>query len=71
MVEMQPVVSSNVSAVGYDDEAETLIVEFVKGSTYEYRGVPRNLYEALLASQSVGGFLNANIKGAFPYDKVG
>jgi len=70
MVEMHEVSSSNVGEIGYDDSSETLIVKFLSGTTYEYRGVPRAMFDEMLNSNSVGGFLNANIKGIFPYDKV-
>lgn len=42
------VASSNISAVGYDEQFETLEVEFLNGSIYQYYNVPRNLYEQLM-----------------------
>jgi len=70
-VEMMPVSSSNVSAVGYDAEFARLFVEFTSGATYRYDGVEKDLYETLLKAESVGKFLNANIKGNYATTKVG
>ena len=36
------VASSNVAAVGYDPATETLEVEFLSGSIYQYYNVPEN-----------------------------
>ena len=65
------VVSSNISAVGYDEQFETLEVEFLNGSIYQYYNVPRNLYEQLMQAGSKGRFLNTYIKNAYPYSRIG
>ena len=66
---MQAVQSSNLEAVGYDPATRTLRVKFKTG-TYEYTGVPANVYNALVNASSVGTYLSANIKGKYPYAKV-
>ena len=65
------VASSNISAVGYDEQFETLEVEFLNGSIYQYYNVPRNLYEQLMQAGSKGRFLNTYIKNAYPYSRIG
>jgi hypothetical protein len=67
---MQPVASSNVSAVGYDEDSSTLQVEFKNGTTYQYFDVPQLVYGGLRDASSVGAYLAANIKGVFRYSKV-
>ncbi|MBG9993437.1 KTSC domain-containing protein [Pseudoalteromonas sp. NZS127_1] len=62
--------SSNVAAVGYDEESTTLQVEFNNGSAYQYFDVPEHLFNGLRDADSVGGFLAANIKGSYRYSKV-
>ena len=62
--------SSNVAAVGYDEESTTLQVEFNNGSAYQYFDVPEHLFNGLWDADSVGGFLAANIKGSYRYSKV-
>jgi len=70
-MERYPVTSSNVASIGYDEGSETLEVEFVDGSIYQYYGVPQNLYEQMIQASSKGRFLHAYIKNAYPYSRVG
>lgn len=58
--------SSVIHAVGYDDEAEELEVVFNSGKTYRCVGVPQTVYEELLAAESKGRFMHANIIGVYP-----
>jgi hypothetical protein len=51
-MEMKPVESSNVAAIGYADN--TLTVRFRNGSEYEYPGVTQQQYEDLMAAPSKG-----------------
>ncbi|WP_444676854.1 helicase HerA-like domain-containing protein [Halomonas sp. E19] len=69
-VEMTSVVSSNVAAVGYDEESETLQVEFKNGAVYQYFEVPQYIFEGLRGADSVGGYLASNIKGVYRYSRV-
>jgi hypothetical protein len=71
VVDRQPVGSSNIASVGYDDATETLEVEFFSGAIYQYHNVGSDMYEQFMASGSKGAFLNAHIKNAFAYSRVG
>lgn len=62
--------SSNVATVGYDSETQTLEIEFNNGGVYQYFDVSQDIYEALISADSVGKFLNANIKGYYRYARV-
>lgn len=70
MPEMQPVSSSNIAAVGYDAENQTVYVQFLNGSTYAYKGVPEHEFENLLTAPSVGSYLNRNFKNVYPYERA-
>jgi hypothetical protein len=70
-IEMIPVVSSNVDSIGYDPDTQTLRVRFNNGSAYEYMNVPAMEFEQLRSAPSVGSYLNRNVKGNYPYQKVG
>ncbi|WP_436417597.1 KTSC domain-containing protein [Petrimonas sulfuriphila] len=70
-MEKEYVQSSNIEAVGYDEDTETLRVWFLNGSVYDYTGVGQLEYEALRDAPSVGSYLHQNIKGQYPYEKVG
>ena len=69
MVEMTYVDSSNIEAVGYDDAAEELHVRFLTGATYVYHGVPRHIFDDLVAAPSKGSFLNREVKGVYAFAK--
>ncbi len=62
--------SSNIASIGYDSESETLEIEFLNGSVYQYFDVPEHVYEGIMSADSHGKYLNANIKGNYRYSKV-
>lgn len=66
-----PVSSSNIAAIGYDESAQTLEVEFINGTIYQYFNVGAALYEQLMQAPSKGVFLNQYIRSAYPYSRVG
>ena len=63
--------SSNVASVGYDATTQTLEVEFLNGSVYQYYDVPEHMFESMMRAPSKGVFLNANIKDRYAYSRVG
>ncbi len=67
---MVPVQSSNISAVGYDENSMTLVVQFSNGGIYSYDAVPQILYNELLASPSKGSFFANNIKKSYTAKRV-
>lgn len=67
---MQSVSSSNISAVGYDAESQTVYIQFMNGSTYAYKGVPEHEFENLRTAPSVGSYLNRNYKNVYPYERA-
>ena len=69
-MEMIPVESSNIEAVGYDGDSSTLQVEFKNGGTYQYFDVPEHIFEGLRDADSVGRYLASVIKGSYRYSKV-
>ena len=68
---MSSVDSTSLSAIGYHEPSDTLQVQFVSGSVYQYHGVEKYLYEQLMQAASKGGFFNANIKNQYAYSRVG
>ncbi|GFE59620.1 KTSC domain-containing protein [Geobacter sp. AOG2] len=69
-MERIPVTSSNIRAIGYDPDSQTLEIEFNHGSVYQYTGVPEHEYESMMNADSKGQYLNANIKGRYPFIKL-
>lgn len=68
--ELISVSSSNVNAVGYDQQTNTLFVQFNDMSIYKYFDVPQSMYKSLLNASSVGKYLAQNIKGSYSYIKI-
>ncbi len=65
-----PVSSSNVASVGYEQNTMTLEVEFTNGSVYQYFDVPMIEYHNLIGAESVGRYLNQNIKASYRYVQI-
>jgi hypothetical protein len=61
----EPVVSTSIASIGYDDVDRILEVEFISGNVYRYRDVEEDVYERFLAAASKGAFLNEHIKDAY------
>ena len=51
---LTPVESSNVRAVGWDESALAMIVEFKDGSRYKYNGVDSATVDEIISAPSVG-----------------
>ena len=69
MPEMIYVDSSNIEAIGYDDDGQELHVQFLWGGQYAYHGVPREVFDAFLQAPSKGSFLNREIKSIYMFTK--
>ena len=70
-MERYSVASSNIASIGYDAPSQTLEVEFLSGTIYQYYGVPENMYDELMQVGSKGRFLNTYIKNAYGYSRIG
>lgn len=62
--------SGAVVAVGYDAATNELEVEFTGGDVYRYSMVPPSVHRALLAAESIGGYVNREIKPSYPAREV-
>jgi hypothetical protein len=74
-MEMQPVVSSNISALGYDPATRTLRIEFKpsrtgKGPQYDYFDVEPATVDEMVKAESMGSFFRANIMGVHKFERV-
>ncbi|HEX5761115.1 MAG TPA: KTSC domain-containing protein [Thermoanaerobaculia bacterium] len=67
-MQRQPVESSSLASVGHEERV--LEVEFHNGGVYQYLGVPASVHRELLSAESLGAFLNTQIKPRFPYVRV-
>lgn len=62
--------STAVAQVGYNPIEKTLEVAFRGGRVYEYLNVPETTYYQLLLSDSVGRFVNKEIKTTYDVREV-
>lgn len=69
-MDMQSVISSDLSEVGYDADNNALVVEFKSGNTYQYSSVPQEVFDGLISAESVGKYFNQFIKGNYSYSKI-
>ena len=70
-MEMTPVDSSNILAIGYDPDSAILNIAFKDGSKYEYYDVPRHEFDNFLAADSKGKYGNKNIYKRYNQQKIG
>jgi hypothetical protein len=71
MIDRESVSSSTVASFGYVQQTETLEVEFLNGTIYQYYNIGADVYEQLKTASSKGQFLNAYIRNSYPYSRVG
>ena len=69
-MELHPVKSSNIKAVGYDADAQRLVVEFHTGKRYAYVDVPPEVHQNLMGAKSIGLFFGLNIRGKYGTEKM-
>lgn len=62
---MPAIRSSAISFADYNAKTRELVITFAKGNFYTYFGVPPELYEKFIASDSKGKFFNLYIKDRF------
>lgn len=68
-MELKPVLSSNIDAVGYHQDSRTLHVRFTSGATYQYRDVDPAEHEALIHAKSVGSHFAQHIRAIYQGEK--
>lgn len=70
-VNMNPVLASIISAIGYDGRAGILYVKFKSvPMTYRYFKVPVEVYDEFLNADGKGLFFNQNIRRKYEYSIV-
>lgn len=77
-ITMDAVESSQIEAVGYSGETQTLAIQFKSkggkpGSLYHYSNVTPEDFAAFAAAESVGSYFYKNIKpykDKYPYQRI-
>lgn len=66
---MISVTSSNINSIGYENS--TLYIRFNSGGLYCYSNVSQSVYNNLMSAASYGHYFRENIKGKYPYRRIG
>lgn len=63
-IALEPVESSQIGAVGYDEASKTMAVQFRYGARaiYHYAGIEREAFDAFKAAESMGTHFGKNFK---------
>lgn len=69
-IQLIPVSSSNLAAVGYNAERYELVIAFLDGSIYRYESVPPEEYRDLMRAESHGEYFVDNIRLIYPYERI-
>jgi hypothetical protein len=65
-MEMIPVRSSAISAIGYDPASRRLKIRFKQGRTYDFCNVPQDVFDRFLTAPSKGRFYDDRIRDRYP-----
>ena len=64
------VISTSVESVEYDFDIEDLMITYKNGSSYLYADVSEAVFDDLLDAESIGRFVNSQIKPNYLCSKV-
>lgn len=62
--------SSAVRELAYNADKQELYITYAEGREYVYYGVPPEVYERFRSAQSLGQFVNKDIKRCYFYRQV-
>ena len=69
-INFEPVVSSNISAIGFDALSSTMYVKFSSGQTYEASGATQADYDDFKMAKSKGSHFAKILKQSFAWKKI-
>lgn len=62
--------SSNIKTIEYNEEIQTLTVEFQSGAKYAYSKVPKTVFTRLVGADSIGRYVSENIRNNYTYVRL-
>jgi hypothetical protein len=65
-----PIPSAEITQVGYQEDSETLEIQFVKGGVYQFFNVPSTVFNEFMSSPSKEGYYHSKIGERFPCSRV-
>lgn len=70
-MKLETVDSAAIHAFGYNADTRLLEIIFNEGGIYYYSDVPSVVYRRMTRSTSPGRFFHENIRGRYPYRRLG
>lgn len=67
---LSPVVSSNITHIGYDAARRHLYVQFKAAGIYRYADVPPDAVASFMGADSIGRHFARYIKGAYKHTRL-
>jgi hypothetical protein len=64
-MDMIPVRSSAIRAIGYEPATQQMRIKFNQGHTYNYCRVPQSVFDGLKGALSKGHYYDAHIKDRY------
>jgi len=62
--------SGDLKSITYNEETNTLVVEFMNAEILKYNSVPNDIYKNMLNASSKSRFFDENIKNVFTSEKI-
>lgn len=62
--------SRNISHIVYDDETQTMTINFLKGGVVEFYEVPEDVVNGFGTALSATKYMNAYIENVFPSQRI-
>ncbi|WAL59626.1 KTSC domain-containing protein [Thermocoleostomius sinensis] len=69
-MQLQPVNSDQIYAIGYDAAIERLVVVFQNHRIYQFFDVPATVYHELLRAGSKDQYIQTSVVGQYPYAQL-
>ena len=69
-MKFEPVESSMILGVRYDEASKNLEIVFRTGEKYRYKNVPPFEYEGLMSAKSQGQYMHKRILGRFDFERL-
>lgn len=67
---MQPLTSSMLTSIDYNEATQTLQVTMRNGNIYQYANVPRETAREFANAESAGTYFNTQIKPLYAFEKL-
>ena len=64
-MKMISVDSEAILEVGYDSATKRMTITFKQGKSYDFCGVPANIFEGLVIAASVGSYYNDHVRDRY------